>query len=187
MASGSSTASCAASLYRDVLRLHVRVGDEPVAEQQGELLIGPAIDADVDVGGAAGVCSTVDPFAPQGCVAGLWIVGGDVRNARVADGGECVGDLVGDLKRGDGDLDVDHVLGLETGYGRGADVVDPQCLCAAGYLDALDDPLRLPRPFRVVRHQLPRRGDGPVVADVIRQRKHPLLPQVTRTLRQVVL
>ena len=44
---------------------HIRVGRQPVDEQQGELLIGPAVHPDVHVRRPAGIGRAVNPLVPQ--------------------------------------------------------------------------------------------------------------------------
>ena len=76
-------------------------------------------------------------------------------------------------------LQVDDVLGEQTGHARRADVVDPDRPLAEGALEALGQPSRLRRPRPVVpdqgRHLRPR-GAAPA-EDVVVERHQPVAPQ----------
>ena len=124
MWSSSRTGTLGFALDGQIIVPRIGIGGQPVDEQQRELLIGPTVDAQVNIRWPTGIGRAVKSACatrilrwcdrtPQRCCGRPALrtsaVTGMPHVARARQG---VADLVGRVQRGDGDLHVDDVLGV---------------------------------------------------------------------------
>jgi hypothetical protein len=98
---------------------------EVVAAEQGVALVEPTRPADVQVGvpGSTHLAKSLLELVWAQAEARRLVVADEVRPLCEPKRLEDVADAI---ERIDGDLDIDHVLGGESGHGRRADVIDAQ-------------------------------------------------------------
>ena len=115
------------------------------------------------------------------------MIGGDGIHPRVSCPQQVLGEFVGHLHRGDGDLDVDHVARVHPGNRGRADVVDPQRAVSAGGVQPGQDARSRGGPAGIGRHHGVRAGCRCAGGDVVGERQDPLVPQLPGALDKLAL